>query len=284
MPSRRRVLGAVATLAASSGCVFDRNLGSGSSKSLHFESVPESELGAAYVADESEWTPVQRSLVGDGVPGEADAYGVRPFEADEFVLADGIYYEVSVTEDGTETVERPVLSAEAVDEADGEVGDFGNLSPTDLQAVKCAVASTDDDSPDPCVIHAGEASAFWPDPDFEYVRVSDDLFRLHAEEQSVSLTRYRYEFERVADSHAAFLERYRDELVAVDFDAASLTDEQREMLRTAASEGVYEESPPYSDGYSDLLDRLDEAATRRKSYVRFDGGYYLAWTLVVAAD
>jgi hypothetical protein len=274
MPSRRRLLGAVASLPLTAGCVYD--LRNDSSKALHFEPVPESELGAKFVYTEREWSPTQRRVVAAGVPDGTEFYGIRPFEDGEYVVVDGVYYAVSVAEHGRESVERPVLTAERVSEADGEARDFGDFSDADRRALKCAVASSDGDGPEPCVVHAGEASAFWPEPDPRHVEVGGDHFRLSAETATVSLTRYEYAFDRVADSRSAFLDRLGDDLLAVDFAEVDLTPDQREMLATAASEDVYSESPPYSEGFQELLETFEEGRRRHEDYVRFDGDYYLA--------
>lgn len=280
MPTRRQVLiggsglGATATLG---GCLGDLG-GSSSRLAIRLEPVSRPELGQKDVVAVDDLGPRARSVVDDGLANGATAYGRKPrsFVGHPFVRVDGAYYAIQVTENGSEEVERPVLEAEQVDTADGSVSDWGNLSRSDGFTLRCAVSARDDDDRS-CVVHGGNASAFWPEPRFRYLeRGEESYYRLTVAERSVSLDRYEYAFDRVAENESAFADYAARELVAIDFDQADLSMKQRDVLETAASDGVYEESPPYSDELQELTRRIRNADDGVEAHVRFDGSYYLA--------
>lgn len=280
MPSRRQVLAHLAIgTAASSGCLL-WDTRDDSALALHFEPVDASDLGEEFLFTAAEWSATQRQLVGDGVPNGTARYGHRPLRGGEFVEVDGTYYAVDVAENGTETVARPVLRAERVSGVDGEARGFADLSREDALTLRCAVATSSGEGPEPCaVLHAGEESAFWPDPPFEYWTNGDDSYHLTVSEQNVTLTRFDYTFRPVARSRPAFADYAARELLAADYDSMDLTAEQRDILRAAAREGVYRESPPpYSDEFLDLVDAFRAGADSARDYVRFDGAYFLART------
>lgn len=282
--SRRQVLaaGASLTVAGSGGCVMNR--GGGSETVLGFVAVERSDVSELAVVESDDWTAAQRRLLGDDPGNNATAYGYRPFDEGDVVLANGTYYTVSVAENGSETVTRPVLHAEPVSDPDGAVADPSSLPDADVMALKCAVASVDGKGPEPCVVHGGEGSAFWPVPVPEYVDVGGDVYRLSASEESVGLQRYDYEFEAVAESLSAFADYAVEHLLAVDFDALSLTERQQEILRTAAEEGSYRETPPYSDALHWIVETFRAGADGQEGYVRFDGAFYLATVSQIWAD
>lgn len=274
MPSRRTVLGGLLGSAGFSGCVMDRE--NASELALHFEPVDADALGDADLYRSDEWTPTQQQLLAAGATNETAAYGHRPFDDGDAIHVNGTYYDISVQENGTATVLRPVLRAEPVSESNGEVGNFSAVSELDQRALKCAVASADGKGPEPCILHAGNRSAFWPTLEFEYVTVGGDTHQLSATEQNVTLTRHDYRFTPVAQNRSAFATYAAQNLVAVNYDAMALTADQRKMLRTAAEEGVYRESPPYSEGLQELVNAFREGADDYEDTVRFDGEYYLA--------
>jgi hypothetical protein len=269
-------------LAGSGGCLFGRD-GTESETILEFEPVEQSDVGRRTVYTRTEWSPTQRALLGDDPGSDAVAYGYQPFHEGDVVHTDGTYYAVSVTEGGTETVTRPVLEAASVDGHSGEAVELSSLSDADRMTLKCALASADGDGPEPCVVHGGERSAFWPDPP-TYASVGGDVYQLSAHERSVTLERYDYSFETVAESDAAFTEYAVANLLAVDFDAWTLSEAEREILTTAAQEGRYRETPPYSDALERIVDAVREGSRGSEGYVRFEGAYYLASVQETWAD
>jgi len=170
MPSRRRVLAHAAGIgaaAALTGCVLDTS--NDSSLSLRLEHVPRERLGQRLATPVEELQPRARETAVAGLANGTTAYGRPPLAAGEVVVADGTYYEVRVTQNGTATVERPVVESEAVSAPDGSVGDWGGLSRSDAEALRCAVATRDEPDARPCVL-PGEDSDFWPEPRFRYSR------------------------------------------------------------------------------------------------------------------
>lgn len=277
-PTRRQLLSVVAgTLPLVSGCFFG-DTHDDSELAIHFEPVRASELGAEYLHTSEEWTPAQRTFLDVGVRNATVAYGHRPFESVSVIRANGTYYAVSVAENGTETVRRPVLRAEPVSEPTEEVGDFSGLARADGLALRCALVSAQRDGPGPCVLNAGNRSAFWPDLRFTHVEHSGDYYRLTSAEETVELARYDYVFEPVARDRSVFADYAARSMLVVDYADQSLSPEERSILETAAADGVYRESPPYSDALRTLVDGLDSRANRHRVYVRFEGSYYLART------
>lgn len=284
MPSRRHVLvsAAAASLTGAAGCLFGRS-GGGSETVLEFDPVERSAVGQRVVYGPEEWTGTQRALLGDDPAADAVAYGHQPFHEGDVVHANGSYYAVSVVENGTETVTRPVLEAEPVEGHADEAVELSGLSDADGMTLKCALASADGKGPEPCVVHGGDASVFWPDSP-TYAQLGDDVYRLSVQERSVTLQRYDYSFERVATSESGFTEYAVENLLAVDFDAWDLTEAEREILTTAAQEGRYRETPPYSDALEHIVSAIREGSHGREGYVRFDGAFYLASVRQIWAD
>lgn len=284
MPSRRQVLAsaAAAASAGAGGCLFGRG-GAGSEMILEFEPVERGAVGQRAVYASEEWTATQRALLGDDPGTDAVAYGHQPFHEGDIVRANGRYYAVSVSENGTGTVTRPVLEAEPVEDDGGDAVELDSLAPADAMTLKCALASARGDGPEPCVVHGGEGSVFWPDPP-EYADMGGDVYRLSAREHSVTLQRYDYSFQEVATNESAFTEYAVEKLLAVDFDSWDLTETEREVLTSAAQEGRYRETPPYSDALERITDAVLDGARGREGYVRFDGAYYLASVRQIWAD
>ena len=283
-PTRRRLLAAVAAAAGSSGCLFgDRH--DDSELALHFEPVPADELGSAFLYTRVEWTPAQRALIERGGTNATEAFGYRPFDPGDVVRVNGTYFEVFVGRNGTGRVERPVLVAEPESEASEPTGDFTGLAESDVLALRCAITSADREGSEPCVLHGGEHSAFVPEPAFRSIDHGEAYYHLSVAEREVELDRYDYEFQPVAENRSAFTDYAARDLLAVDYDETSLTGEKREVLRTAAEEGVYRESPPpYADALLDLVGTFRDGASDHRDYVKFDGRYYLAWTTEFSDD
>lgn len=272
MPSRRRVLAAAATVLSSLGGCATLDTSNASGIVLRFDPVPASAVGSADLLTAEEFTAPQRHVVDAGVPNGAAAYGHPPIGAGAFVLDNGTYYAVAASGNGTETVTRPVLSADPAAEAGGSTVEFGDLSRTDQRTLKCAV--TDGKEPTPCVLYAGTESAFWPDPG--YARVGGDAYRLSIAERNVTLDRYDYEFEPVARNRSAFADYAARNALAANYDEMPLSEEQRSILRTAANDGVYRETPPYSDAIRTVVEVFRQGADGNEDYVRFAGSFYLA--------
>lgn len=281
MTTRRQVLasaGGLGGVTALAGCPL--YTGNDSSMAIYIEDVSREDLGQNYVVAADELEPRARAVVREGLSNGTIVHGTKPIRSDEIVLLDGSYYAVQITENGTETVTRPVLDATEVASADGTAADWGNLSESDALTLRCAVSTRDERDAPPCVVFAGNDSAFWPDLRFRYFEGGDETYyRLHASEQRVTLDRYDYTFDLVASSRSAFAEYAESELVAINFATIDLSAEQQDILDTAADDGIYRESPPpYSEDLRDLVERLRAANGNAESsvYIRFDGNYFVA--------
>jgi|AntDeeMinimDraft_5_1070356.scaffolds.fasta_scaffold20757_1 hypothetical protein len=278
MLTRRSVLVHVVGLGgttALTGCLFGA-FNNGGSLAITLTPISRSEIVPTATALE-DLEPRARATVTDGLANETTVYERQPLEAGAFVLADGVYYRVTVEANGTERVERPVLEAESISESDGPVGGWEGLTPSDDFTLRCAIQAPDRVYEPPCVILGGDNSAFWPELQFEYFHPGNmGPYRLHTSEQMVTLDRYDYSFERVADNQSSYTDYVLNRRVAIDFSTVDLPAEQRDILETAAAEGVYREtSPPYSDALEDLQGRIQSPGSYTV-YVRFDGTYYEA--------
>lgn len=276
--TRSVAVGATATL---TGCLWDAQ--STSSLSLHLERVPRDELGQQRVDDVADLTPRERDVFEAGRTNGTVASGRKPVESSVVIRRAGTSYAVTVRADGTETGTRPVLEATAVSTANGSVGNPSNLSESDGRTYRCAIAGRERGDANPCVvIYGGDESAFRPEPRFRYVERGDEgYYRLESSERTITLDRYRYSFDRVAETRSAFADYAAAELLAIDFTDENLATERRDILETAADEGVYEESPPpYSAALEGLVDRVDGSTGggANEVYVRFDDRYFLAHT------
>lgn len=284
-PTRRRLLVLTAAgVPALSGCFFG-DTRDDSELALHFESVPAGELGSEFLYTREEWTPAQRAFLDRGVSNATEAFGHRPFESGAVVRVNDTYFTASVSENGTGQVSRPVLVAEPEPEPSGRTGEFAGLAQSDVFALRCAIVSAQREGPEPCVLHGGDHSAFVPEPPFRSIEHNDEYFGLSVVESELELTRYAYEFQAVAENRSAFASYAAREMLAVDYDAVPLTVEEREILRTAADDGVYRESPPpYSGAFLDVVEAFRDGATDHRDYVKFDGEHYIAWTTEFSDD
>lgn len=283
-PTRRRFLAlAAAGVSAASGCFFG-DTHDDSELALHFEPVPAEELGSEFLYTRADWTPAQRALLDRGGTNATEAFGYRPFDPGDVVRVNRTYYAVFVGQNGTERVERPVLVAESEPEPSGQTGDFSGLAESDVLALRCAVSSARRERSEPCVIHGGNHSAFLPEPAFRSFEHHDDYYRLSVVEREVELDRYEYGFRPVAENRSAFASYAARGMLAVDYDSTSPSSEEREVLRTAAEEGVYREAPPYSEALLAVVEAFRDGATDHEDYVKFDGEYYLARATEVSDD
>lgn len=284
MVDRRTLLGAltgIAGMTALTGCLWDSS--NGSSLTIQLNEVPREQLGQSKAYKLEKVEPRAREIVREGLINGTTVYGTKPLEAGTFVLSDGSYYAVRVMQNGTETVERPVLDAERVAAPNGSVSDSRELSRSDTLTLKCAVSTHDRQDTRPCVIFAGNHSVFWPELQVQYFERGDETYyRLRTSEQTVTLDRYDYTFERVARNQSSFADYIAQEQVEINFTGAAA--KQRDILRTAANEGMYRESPPYSAALEALVDRVRSAGDERTVYVRFNGTYYEASVVRVFDD
>jgi len=279
MVSRRAVLGHVAALGGATtltGCLFGA-FSNGSSLAIHMTAVSSSELEPEAVPTLDDLEPRARTVVSEGLSDGTITYGRNPLANGSYVAVDGAYYVATVEANGTEAVERPVLEAEAVSESDGTIGAWEDVDSSDEFTLRCAIQAPDRVYEPPCVVLGGNHSAFWPELQFQYFEPGDmGPYRLDVSQQTVTLDRYEYTFERVAETRSAFLDYAVSERVAIDFSTVGLSAEQRDILETAATEGVYRESPSYSSALQDLERRIQSAGDDRTVYVRFNGSYYEA--------
>lgn len=221
--------------------------------------------------------------------GEATARGYyAPRLQTEYVVTgpDAHYYRVTTTDhDRTETTGYEYAVEIGIDEAtlsdDDLVRSFPDLPAHDRTSIQSAIGNTG-------LLHAphytsfsvvfaydhdevqGE-SVFIPETDVQYVEWEDTVLRLDFEEQrTVHITSTTVVAERVATSPEAFVTHIGTERGVV---LTGLTDRQREIVIQAIEDG-YTECTPYSESFSDLLDRLSMSERGFVSLARYDGVWY----------
>jgi hypothetical protein len=221
MTTRREFLVTVAGVGATgtlSGC----NLSNESSLAIILEEVPPQDLGQSDVVTVEELEPARRAVVVKGLDNGTTVYGRQLLDTNEIILDNGSYFAVEFRENGTEVVQRPVLESTNVSEANGSVGGREGLPPNDIKTLRCVFTKSHRENEAPCVIYGGTGSAFWPEPDFRYVEHGDgEYYRLETSKQNVSLTRYEYAFEHVADTQS--------ELAATSHEIESLSTSQLQI-------------------------------------------------------
>lgn len=284
MDRRRFLRGAGSLLAASglSGCVF---FDAGGGRGYHFSLAPVTDdLAAAVALGPDDYSSDQRRVVLEAASeGESRVYGHRPIDEGAYVEYEDAYYRVQVAETGEEELTRTVLRSEAVNasEVDGSAVEMESYPRSDYEALKFAIATADKEG-EVYVFRgrsAGE-SALLPEPEHEYVERDGEYVRLVVEERRVTETEFTYTVERAASSEAEFRELAAERKVTATFRPSELSDEQNEMLRTAIEDEDYTEFEPISDGYRELLERIDSDGElpegRNSTYVEYDGAFYRA--------
>lgn len=221
--------------------------------------------------------------------GEATARGYyAPQLRTEYVVTgpDAHYYRVTTTDhDRTETTGYEYAVEIGIDEAtlsdDDLVHSVTDLPAHDRTSLQSAIGNTGllhaPHYPSFSVVFAYEGnegqerSVFIPETAVQYVEWEDTVLRLDFEERrTVHITSTTVVAERVATSPDAFVVHIGTERGVVLDD---LTNRQRAIVTQAIEDG-YSECPPYSESFSDLLDRLSLSERGSVSLVRYDGVWY----------
>ena len=275
--NRRALLSSLASggVAALAGCLDTTN---DSSLAVELNRVPKAQLGQPDTVSTDELDADVRAVASDGLGDGTTFTGAQRLDPEEFVVVNGSYYTVAIARAGSGTVARPVLEAEPVSDVDGPVGAWGNLSDSDTTTLRCALSNSERSAVRPCLIPRQNDSTFWPSLQFQYFQHRERTYRLRTTERAVDLDQYEYTFDRVAKNESSFAEYVATERLRID--AATVSGAQRDILRTAATEGVYRESPPpYSEALQSLAEQILAEGFDVTTYVRVDGSYYEAYVL-----
>ena len=122
-----------------------------------------------------------------------------------------------------------------------------------------------------------ERSALLPDPEPDAVVYDGERYAIGVDEQTRTVSEYRYEAERVAGNASAYAASVRAEYA---FTLSGLSDAEREIVAEAVDEGYYDGSA--DDAFSSLARRfrehegLDTDEWGGYFLVRYEGTLYLA--------
>lgn len=325
-----RAIGGSAALTASAGCI---STGPADGFELISRRVPNGSLGREFLRpnpleiradtridfDRETKESYLETLFDDGsvtarqwplAPIEEWGRDERPLPA--FLLHEGTYYDVRVTDRRTVEEERHLFAVERPDEDPPEDGSilrepFDSLSDRDreiLQEALDAVHAGSDgflgepefDELQPVQYHqdmSAEESDLVPDPGFDYVEYVDDYYRVITEQREVSIPERTFSIETIGDSEST-LEEYALEVVP-DARFESVSGDVEEILDEVTSEEDrrdYNEDPPPSDGLSTILEELgiasdlepydsyDERVNFRGTVGSYEGDWYVFDLLV----
>ncbi|SEH42572.1 hypothetical protein SAMN05192561_101921 [Halopenitus malekzadehii] len=189
--------------------------------------------------------------------------------------SDATYYRVHI--DDQRTVEREwwEFYLDLVDDppadAEGVTPPIESLSEPDRRIVDAALGAVYADRNPPIDV-GGDAfgtrgplyhefldaddSTLVPDPPFEHVRSNDRWFAARAEQGTATPTETTYSVEPVANTRAGFEDHVRSTLVRTDLSPESLSDGERDVVRTAVRTPFYEEDLPMSASLRSVMERL----------------------------
>lgn len=235
--------------------------------------------------------PIIRRVAADALEdGEATYRSVHePSVHDQFVRSDAGYYRLTVEAgDHVETTgyryEVAFGDDVATPTADDRVTDFADLPSPDRDAFLAALGAKSE------AIRSAEGagfgvffaypdaetrdrSAFVPPVDTLYVRWQGKTMRVtFAQKRPATVVTYAVTAERVARSTAALVDWVLEQRgVVLD----GLSADQRDIVESAI-DGGYDACEPYSDAFSDLLDRLSTGEHDFASFVRYEGRWYIS--------
>jgi hypothetical protein len=242
-----------------------------------------------------------------------DDWGTETRPRPTFLQRDGAYHAVTTQE--TRQVERDRWLF-AVQRTDEEPPDSATVAsePFDLperdreilQAALDAVYAGNDgflgepdiDGLQPVQYHRDmdpAASELVPEPPFDYVDYSGDIYRVVVEQRTVTVPERTFAVEQVATSADGLGSYVRETVPDARFDRDALSDAARDVLDAAVDSAPgrrYNEEPPLSDGLRTVLDRLgigddlqpldsyDDRVAFRNVVASYDDDWYLFDLLV----
>ncbi len=284
---------------------------------LSAEDVGESLADAVRWQPRGRFTDADRTLM-DRLVAEGslatEGFSLYPPAADrpQYVERDGTHYRVTVERTGEVDREEWILWFDLIEgepPADAEVytsslglgggtdlaAEYG-LSERDVRVVEDAAGAIPTefgyrDLENEAPAHRGHVfvrrspgeTDLVPDPPFTHVAFETGdgtrYARAVVERTTVSLRRFEYTAEAVADSTAAYETHVRERHLAASFDRAALPDGQRSILDGMTDGRRYEEREPLSDGMASVLDRLgiDDVEPPEPRRVEFSDEVFFAY-------
>lgn len=298
---RRRALGAIGatTLAALAGCATGDLLASEESRrtyTLDVDSISASPVEHALYepGDGALFGDPARAALADILPeGRHTTYGYEPLADGEYVEREGTYYRTESVVTGREEMERTLVRAESVPEADvpDDAVVVDSLDRPTARVVKIlhSYAHTDGETSTAELLD-GDAYVLRRPAETESRLATGELdgrvvtmtesgnwaYRLDATRERVTETAYTALAVEVADSRERFREVVFGSRIAAELAPDDLAPEARDRLEEAVRREGYEETEPLSEAFETLLAALgletDEVVNGQLLW--YDGGFY----------
>lgn len=247
----------VAFLAVTAGC-FAHEQGS-----ISVNPVDDSSLAAEASIDGDEIgqdSDLVSTAIENGSVTTTDRRG--PLDIQLPVRHDGAFYDLSYTETGTEGYRGGVSIDYNASSVDGETVGYADLPAVDQAALDRLLASADTDrqlrpgyDADRPITYTGSeanASVLVPEQEYTAVRYNGESYPIQVSASEETLTVYRYNATRVADSADAYTTALRDNYA---FELSNLSDDERDIVDSALNDTAYIEGDDNS-GFDSLVDRF----------------------------
>ncbi|WP_256390851.1 hypothetical protein [Natronoarchaeum rubrum] len=261
---RRSLLRATSGLAitALSGCLLFGISGSSSRFDLSIN-VAGTELRTAFSLDQSELSPEQMGII-DALRenGTTVGYDQPRFEDGEILHLDGSYHRIVVADTGSETIRRPVLKVEMIDESKISE-DPVPLSKYDESAYKVvhepvlAAQRVEEVTRQIFYTEATQPEQLQPKPQYKYVKYQDEVYRLEVTEQDIEADQIEYTWADLPTDETSIEEAIRDQYEILDVATMDLSADARSILEEAINTPPYEGTSPFSNAEEELLEALN---------------------------
>lgn len=230
----------------------------------------------------NEWVSTQTDIFETARDESAAiAYGDPVFEDGLIIQTDKSIYQLSVSQNAVERIERPVLGAEPVDD------DATVEEPVDIEwfhggaeeAVGSVVQSVHGGDPEPHVFYQDDVlpPQLFPEPREEHVSYVGEVYRLSVAHRNIEADRFEYELAELAEADSTL-----EEVIAETYSFTvfgEFSDEATEILEGTIDGPEYRADMPFSDAEEELLNRLDVKVKDvgvANRWIRHDQEYYHA--------
>lgn len=281
-PSRRTFLAGTGALCLTtlSGCLFGFR-GQDAGFDLSLDPVG-ADLRTAFTLDQSELSPTQAEIVDDLRESETTiGYDQQLFDDGEILELDGSYYRVAVADDGTETIHRPVLEAELIDESEAtdEPVPLDRYDDAAYDIVHPVVVTAHRGRMEPHVFYTETVrpEQLTPEPHYTSVTFQDEVYRLEISEQEIEADRIRYQWDELSGDNVE--EAIREEHDIIDVDSLDLSAEAESILEAARDDPPYVGTVSFSEAEEEVLAALNseqQDVGPDTRWIVFRGTYYEA--------
>jgi hypothetical protein len=203
-----------------------------------------------------------------------------PLEPDLPFRSDGEFYNLSYEETGTQPgydvgIEIDYNSSDV----DGDVVDYGDLPAVDRRAMRPLLDRPREGRQEGFDFGVGatyegseaESSVLVPDQGYEGIRYEGDVYRIGVDADEVTLTVYRYESTRVAESPEEYATQLRDRY---GFELSGLSDAEQSVVEESTNDTYYAEDDD-DQAFDALVDRFRSHAPVTSD--EFDGSWVVTY-------